>query len=306
MIRIKPSGTQARMPLTATIVIVILLSAFALNVASVHQVLAEHRRCARLGDEAEDGVDGRDQHPPARKSGPGSSSAQPPRPSSCSARWRCSVTATPACDPRTLHQVKLLAVDILSSMDLGSVVTTDLARTRSPGSTRGEPDPGHGVGLCRAAPTFQLPSFDGLPWSTWPRQVAERHAAVWDRDFALSRKQVVDGGSRRMLMCSKTPRESAPGASCSSATSPSAPDGRAGPLDGTIPQPAATSPQGSIMRSRNPLTALEHPRPAPRKAARRSLLEKPVDDLIGVLKSEIRRLIGVLDSFRDFARASSV
>src|SRR4051812_36216382 len=47
MIRIKPSEAQTRMPRTAAIVIAMLLLAFALNVAAVHQVFAEH---SLLGD----------------------------------------------------------------------------------------------------------------------------------------------------------------------------------------------------------------------------------------------------------------
>ena len=99
MFRIKASEVQAQIPKTAAIVLVMLVLAFALSVAAVLQVFAEYRL---LGDWRRGR--GRCRRPRSAPCGgtsaPGSSSGRPPRPSCCSARWRCSGSSSassPSC-----------------------------------------------------------------------------------------------------------------------------------------------------------------------------------------------------------------
>ena len=79
---------------------------------------------------------------------------------------------------RTLHQVKLLAHDILASMDQG-VITTD-QQPRDHEHQRGrDPDPGRRGRVRRPAAGEHLAG--GVPLVDAGRPVAERQAAVWDQ-----------------------------------------------------------------------------------------------------------------------------
>ena len=135
MFNLASDENQTRIPITVAIVLATLLLALALSVTAVFQVLDEYRMLgdwlARPGPVPVGGD-------PSVAAGHRRADHRPvdaPRRSSCSARWRPSGSSS-ASSPSggRLHQVKLLAHDILASMDQG-VITTDRRRS-SRASTR--------------------------------------------------------------------------------------------------------------------------------------------------------------------------
>src|SRR5262249_26518004 len=92
---------------------------------------------------------------------------------------------------RTLHQVRLLSGDILTSMDQG-VITTDFGQT----ITSINPAASWILGVdsgCVGEPLARI-SAEGLPLVEMATHVAERNEAIWDQDF-----DVVTGGRIRRV-----------------------------------------------------------------------------------------------------------
>jgi two-component system sensor histidine kinase HydH len=297
MIRIKPSEAQARIPMMAAVVIVMLLLAFALNVASVHQVLAEYRL---LGDwQARPGIVSAEEIGVLRQD---IGTRIIVRTTASAVLLLCTLAMLwlqqrQFAILRTLHQVKLLALDILASMDQG-VITTDLhdnitginsAAIRILGV---ESD-------CIGRPLPKL-SSGSQSLVALVRQVAERNAAVWDHDFALDR----GGRVRRIRADAHVLKDSAGEAlGClmllRDVTDRILMEERVHWMEQFLSLGNLAS--GLHHEIKNPLTALSIHVQLLEKRLGDPASRKPVDELIGVLKSEMRRLIGVLDSFRDFA-----
>jgi nitrogen fixation/metabolism regulation signal transduction histidine kinase len=198
---------------------------------------------------------------------------------------------------RMLHEVKLLALDILASMDQG-VITTDpqvnitginsaaMRILGVEGGSIGSPL----AGLCAGAE----------PLGALAGQVADRNSAVLDIDFSLDR-----GGRVRRIRADAHVLRGPAGQSMGCVTllrdvsDRVLMEERVRWMERFVS--LGTLASGLHHEIKNPLTALNiHVQllekwlaaPAPRK---------PVNESIGVLKSEIVRLNGVLDSFRDFA-----
>lgn len=297
MIRIKPSEALARIPLTAAIVIVMLLVAFALNVASVHQVFTEY---GLLGDwETRPGLVSSEEIGVLRQD--------------IGTRIFVRTTASTVlllgtlamlglqqrqvAILRSLHQVKLLALDILSSMDQG-VITTDLENRITGINSAANRILGE-ESDCVGKPLAAL-SAGGLSLVDLAGQVAERRAAVWDRDFALDR----GGRGRRIRADAHVLKDSAGEAlGCvmllRDVTERVLMEERVRWMERYLSLGNLAS--GLHHEIKNPLTALSIHVQLLEKRLGDPASRKPVDELIGVLKSEVRRLIGVLDSFRDFA-----
>jgi two-component system sensor histidine kinase HydH len=297
MIRIKPSEAQTRMPRTAAIVIAMLLLAFALNVAAVHQVFAEH---SLLGDwQARPGMVSTEEIGVLRQD---IGTRIIVRSTASAVVLLCTLgmlwlQQRQLAILRMLHEVKLVALDILSSMDQG-VITTDLdniitginsAAIRILGA---ESD-------CVGKPLSGLSS--GSPALVeLAQRVAERHAAVWDQDFALERggrgrriradAHVLKDSSGEALGCVMLLRD---------VTDRVLMEERVRWMEQFLSLGNLAS--GLHHEIKNPLTALSIHVQLLEKRLGDPASRKPVDELIGVLKSEVRRLIGVLDSFRDFA-----
>jgi len=191
-----------------------------------------------------------------------------------------------------LHQVKLLALDILASIDQG-VITTDLDHVIT--------------GINSAAARILDVDLDSagkplprLSLVELARQVAERHAAVWDQDFALER----DGRVRQIRVDAHVLKDSAGQAlGClmllRDVTDRVQMEERVRWMEQFLSLGNLAS--GLHHEIKNPLTALSIHVQLLEKRLSDPAPRKPVDELIGVLKSEMRRLNGVLDSFRDFA-----
>lgn len=297
MIRIKPSEAQTRIPLMAALVIVMLLLAFALNVASVHQVFAEY---GLLGDwQSRPGMVSTEEIGVLRQD---IGTRIIVRSTASAVLLLCTLAMLwlqqrQFAILRTLHQVKLLALDILASMDQG-VITTDLEDNITGINSAAIRILGV-ESACIGKPLPQLSSAS-LSLVALSRQVAERNAAVWDQDFALDR----GGRVRRIRADAHVLKDSAGKAlGClmllRDVTDRILMEERVQWMERFLSLGNLAS--GLHHEIKNPLTALSIHVQLLEKRLGDPASRKPVDELIGVLKSEMRRLNGVLDSFRDFA-----
>lgn len=200
-----------------------------------------------------------------------------------------------------LRQVKLLAHDILASMDQG-VVTTDisgLVTSINSGAIRLLEVDFECVGL----PLGRLASAE-IPLDRLGRRAISRREIVRDQEFTLGRDE-----SARRLLCSASPLEAA------------------GEIIGCVIHlrdvtermrmkermwrlerlaRLSTLATGLHHEIKNPLTALGIHIQLLEERLRDSNAAEPVDELLGILKTEVRRLSGVLERFRDFANLESL
>ncbi len=140
----------------------------------------------------------------------------------------------------------------------------------------------------------------GVPLVDLADRVAERNAAVWDQDFALDR----GGRVRRIRADAHVLKDSAGQAlGCiillRDVSDRVLMEERVRRMERFVS--LGTLAAGLHHEIKNPLTALSIHVQLLEKRLGDPVPTKPVDELIGVLKSEILRLNGVLDSFRDFA-----
>ncbi len=198
---------------------------------------------------------------------------------------------------RTLDQVTLLARDILASVDQG-VITTDpdnritginLAATQMlgvPAQTNGAPLESLGTA--------------GKSLVALAHRVAERRAAVWDQDFAVEHSgrvcriradaHVLKDSTGRALGCVMLLRDISERLLM---------EERVRRMERFLS--LGTLASGLHHEIKNPLTALSIHVQLLEKRLREPAPRRPVDEFLGVVKSEILRLNGVLESFRDFA-----
>jgi two-component system sensor histidine kinase HydH len=297
MFRIKASEARAQIPRMAVIVFAMLLSAFALSAAAVHQVFAEYRLLggwlARPG-----GVSTAEVVDLRREIG----ARIIVRSTASAVLLLCTLAMLwlqqrQLALLRMLHQVKLLSLDILASMDQG-VITTDPQATITGINTaairilgvEGESIGGPLASLC--------PGGESL--AALARQVADRNATVLDIDFALDR-----GGRARRIRADAHVLRGSAGQSLGSVTllrdvsDRVQMEERVRWMERFVNLGVLSS--GLHHEIKNPLTALNIHVQLLEKRLSDPSCRKPTDELIGVLKSEILRLNGVLDSFRDFA-----
>ena len=198
---------------------------------------------------------------------------------------------------RVLHQVKRLALDILASMDQG-VITTDLGKTITGINTATIQILGVGP-ECVGRPLPEL-SPAGAPLEELAGLVALRKAAVWDYDFDLDRE-----GRVRRIRAHANVLKDAVGESVGcilllrDVSDRILIEERVRWMERFLSLGNLAS--GLHHEIKNPLTALSIHVQLLEKRLSEPLPRKPVGELMGVLKSEIVRLNGVLDSFRDFA-----
>jgi two-component system sensor histidine kinase HydH len=297
MFRIRTSEVQIRIPKTATIVIVLLVFAFALNFAAVLQVYGEYR----LLSDWHSGVLA--VTPAAIDSLRRDIGSRIIVRSAASALLVLCTLAMVWTQQRQLvilrllFQVKLLSLEILASMDQG-VITTDrhniitginsaaVALLGVESDCIGEPLPGISTG---GAPLVELAG-----------RVAGRNAAVWDQDFTVDR-----GGRVRRLRADAHVLKDSAGKSVGciillrDVSDRVLMEERVQLMEKFVS--LGTLAAGLHHEIKNPLTALSIHVQLLEKRLGSSAPTKPVDELLGVVKSEIQRLNGVLDGFRDFA-----
>jgi two-component system, NtrC family, sensor histidine kinase HydH len=297
MFRIRASEVQAQIPKTAAIILAMLVLAFALSFTAVLQVNREYRL---LGDwqARPESVTPAAIGSLRRDIG----SRIVVRSTASAVLLLCTLTMVwlqqrQLALLRVLYQVKLLSLEILASMDQG-VITTDHRNVITGINTAavqilgveseciGRPLPGISSG---SAPLVELAG-----------QVAERNAAVWDQDFAIDRS----GRARRIRADAHVLKDSAGKAvGCiillRDVSDRVMMEERVQLMERFVS--LGTLAAGLHHEIKNPLTALSIHVQLLEKRLGGPIPTKPVDELLGVVKSEILRLNGVLDSFRDFA-----
>ncbi len=289
-------GGALRIPLTSAIVVITLLLVLALSAAAVYQVLNEYRL---LGEWAS-------------RSGPVSpgeirvlrrdiGSRIFVRSTALIVLLLCT-TATlwlqqrQLAVRRALHHVTLLARDILVSMDQG-VITTDLGHEIT--SVNAAAMEMLGVGPeCAGQPLDRL-GPGGSPLVDLVRRVSDRRAPVWDQDFSIGR-----GGRLRRIRADAHVLKDRKGQALGCVLLLRDVSERA-LMEEQVRRmerflSLGTLASGLHHEIKNPLTALSiHVQLLEKRL--RDPSRRPVEDLLGVLKSEVLRLNGVLESFRDFA-----
>ena len=222
-------------------------------------------------------------------------------------RWRCLFSAPSrpcGCRQhqfairRELSQIKLFARDILASMDEG-VITTDQNGTITSVNSAA-------IGIlavgpdCVGQPLANV-SAAGVSLAALAGEVADRNESLWDRDFTLdhggsaspnspSRPRTEGGRKRWRLGCLFLLRDVSDRVLI---------EERIRRMERIIS--LGTLASGLHHEIKNPLTALSIHVQLFDKRLRDPGPCRPVDELIGVLKAEVLRLNGVLESFHDFA-----
>jgi two-component system sensor histidine kinase HydH len=297
MFRIKASEVQAQIPRTAAIILVLLVLAFALSFAAVLQVYAEYRLLshweARPGDVSPAAI-----HSLRRDIG----SRIIVRSTASAVLLFCTVTMVwwqqrQLALLRVLYQVKLLSLEILASMDQG-VITTDLHDTITGINTAAVLILGV-ESECIGSPLPSIPSGGAL-LADLAHRVAGRNAAVWDQDFAIDR----GGRVRRIRADAHVLKDSlARSVGCiillRDVSDRVLMEERVHLMERFASLGALAA--GLHHEIKNPLMAL---------SIHVQLLEKRLggptparssDEMLSVIKSEVLRLNGVLNGFRDFA-----
>jgi nitrogen fixation/metabolism regulation signal transduction histidine kinase len=197
----------------------------------------------------------------------------------------------------SLRQVRMLAHDILASMDQG-VITTD----QQTSITSINPAGIQLLGVdfeCVGRPLACISSRE-VPLVDLSMQVAESQAAVRDRDFTLNRAgrasrlraeaHILSDTERKPLGCVIYLRN---------VTERMLIEERMRRMERFIS--LGTLASGLQHEIKNPLTALSIHLQLLEERLTESRCGQAADELVGVLKTEVYRLNGVLDSFRSFA-----
>ena len=198
---------------------------------------------------------------------------------------------------RTLHQVKLLAHNILSSLNQGVITTDQRAIITSINSAAIDLI---GVDVdCIGRPIARISSPE-VPLETCAERVDERKGAVRDCELTLERA----GRVRRLVASVAGAEGHARGDD--RLRDPPARRHRAHAHEGAdVADGAVRQPQhpgvGALHEIKNPMTALSIHVQLLEERLSRSLADEPAAEMIGVLKTEVRRLNNTLASFRDFA-----
>jgi PAS domain S-box-containing protein len=203
---------------------------------------------------------------------------------------------------KSLYQVKMLAHNILASMDRG-VVTTDHEAVIT--SINSAAIGLLGVGVeCVGRPLASI-SPDDVPLVAVYQEVVGRRGTVRDRDLNVDRvgrvlRIRVDGHALKdaqgtSLGCVIHLRD---------VTEPILLEERMRRMERFLG--LATLASGLHHEIKNPLTALSIHIQLLEESLGSGLAGEAVDDLVGVLKTEVCRLNGVLESFRSFANLQNL
>jgi PAS domain S-box-containing protein len=198
---------------------------------------------------------------------------------------------------RTLHQVRILANNVLASLDSG-VITTDQAGVVTSINTAAI----RLLGIdeeCMGRPIASI-SSPQVPLDELRRKVTAGKAAVRDVDIVLDRA----GGSRR-LVASALELKDTRGTTLGCIMHLRDVTERLMLLEQMwrTEQFAELSTLASGLHHeiKNPITALSIHVQLLEEQVGRAGASEPITDLLGVLKTEVRRLNAILESFRNFA-----
>lgn len=198
---------------------------------------------------------------------------------------------------QALRHVKMLAHDILASMDQG-VITIDPQNTIT--SINSAAIRMLGIDFDRVGNPLAAVSTDSLRLAEVVKQLNERRTPIRDHDFTVSR----DGRAVRFRADAHFLKD-VEGRLLGSVlllrdvTERALLEERMARMERFIN--LGTLASGLHHEIKNPLTALSLHVQLLEERLRSPIATEPIDDLIGVLKTEILRLNGVLEGFRDFA-----
>jgi two-component system sensor histidine kinase HydH len=198
---------------------------------------------------------------------------------------------------RTLHQVKLLAHHILASLNQG-VITTDPRGVITSINSAANELIGADVN-CIGQPIGSISSPEA-PLADLCRPVIERKGAVRDRELTLERC-----GRERRLVASALELKDMRGATIGCLINLRDVTERMLMKEQMwrMEQFASLSTlaSGLLHEIKNPITALNLHVQLLEERLRKQVVDPPAAEMIGVLKSEVRRLDNTLSGFRDFA-----
>jgi two-component system, NtrC family, sensor histidine kinase HydH len=297
MFRVQDNERDALIPTTAVIVLGTLLLALVLSAAAVYQVLAEYRL---LGTWLVQPGGARAAAIQALRQDIGTRIII--RSSALILLLLCAgatlwLQQRQLAVRRTLDHLTLLARDILASVDQG-VITIDLQNRITGINLAATAILGVEV-RCIGQPLARLGAGGG-PLVALADRVADRQAAVWDHDFAVERSgrvrrvradaHVLKDRTGRALGCVLLLRDMSERLLM---------EERVRRMERFLS--LGTLASGLHHEIKNPLTALSIHIQLLEKRLREPAPRRPVEELLGVVKTEILRLNGVLESFRDFA-----
>jgi PAS domain S-box-containing protein len=298
MFRVKASEIHARIPRTAAIVLGALALAFVMSAAAVYQVRAEYRL---LGSWLTQPGPQRDAEIEALRQDIGARILI--RSITLATVLLCAVATLwlqqrQLAIRRTLHQVKLLACDILASMDQG-VITTD--RRNIVTSINSAAIRILGLESECVSRSLESVSSESLPLASLASLVVGRGAAVWDQDFVTTgngcfrrvraHAHVLKDRAQKTMGCVMLLRD---------VTDRVLMEERVRRMEqfGCLGSMAS----GLHHEIKNPLTALSIHVQLLEKRFRDPAPKRPVGELVNVLRTEVDRLNGILENFHDFAK----
>lgn len=297
MFRVSGSGVRVRLSATAVIVVVMLFLALALSAAAVYQVFEEYRLVG--GWLAGAGPTSKTELAALRRD---IGDRIIIRSATLLALLVCTLAMLwlqrrQLIVRKTLDQVKRFAHDILASIDQG-VITTDrrhfVSNINSAAAWLLDVEP-----ECVGRPLAGISSGD-VPLVDLANRVAARGEAIWDHDFVVER-----GGYVRRLRADAHVLKDKAGCTLGCVIllrdvgERVLTEERVRRMERFLSLDTLAS--GLHHEIKNPLTALSIHVHLLEKRLQDTPSRRPVDEVLGVLKSEVLRLNGVLESFRNFA-----
>jgi two-component system, NtrC family, sensor histidine kinase HydH len=297
MFRFRDSEIRARIPMTAAVVLATLFVTFALSVAAVYQVLWEY---SLLGEWLARSTPVKAAEISGLRQSIGTRIFI--RSMALATVVMCTIATLwlqqrQFAIRRTLHQIRLFAGEVLASMDQG-VVTSDLRNTVTSINSAAIRILGADA-HCVGSPLADI-CAEGVPLVEMADFVAARNTAIWDRDFTRR-----DGGRVRRIRAHAHVLKDTAGGSLGclmllrDVSDRVLIEERMRRMERVLS--LGTLASGLHHEIKNPLTALSIHVQLLEKRLREPEPRRPVDELIGVVKSEILRLNDVLESFHDFA-----
>jgi PAS domain S-box-containing protein len=297
MFSVRPSENQTRIPITVAIVLATLVLALALSATAVFQVLDEYRLLgdwlSRPGPVSTDEIRALRRDIGARIIVRSTASAVLLL-CTLSTLW---LQQRQLAIRRTLHQVKLLAHDILASLNQGVITTDQQAVITSINSAAGAL-----LGVdseCVGRPVACISSAE-VPLEDLSRCVTERKLAVSDRELTLDR-----AGRVQRLVASALELKDRRGATIGCVIHLRDVTERMLMKEQMwrMEQFASLSTLAAGLHHeiKNPITALSIHVQLLEERLRCAGADGPIAEVIGVLKAEVRRLNLTLESFRNFA-----
>lgn len=297
MFRVSSSEVQPRVPRSVALVLIALILASAMCVAAVFQVLSEHRLLGAWVERAQpvpisDVVDLREEI--RTRIIIRSAASVIVLICTCATLW---IQQRQLAVRRTLFQIRLMANNILANLDTGIITTDKQATIRSINSAAI-----HLLGIdfdCVGQPISHISSPE-IPLDSMCRQIAAHEPKVADREFSLKRESRVRRVVTNVIVLKDTEGKSQ---GClihlRDVTERMMMLERVWRMEQFAS--LSTLAAGLHHEIKNPITALSiHVQLLDEKLTGTGA-DAQTSELLSIIKSEIRRLSILLDTFRNFA-----